>query len=62
MYSILPIDIAVWNQQQQQQQQKKKTLYERLLRVLVKPHSETSIWKTILTFIGTLLDLDYNIQ
>ena len=41
---------------------KKKTLYERLLRVLVKPHSETSIWKTILTFIGTLLDLDYNIQ
>ena len=58
MYSILPIDIAVWNQQQQQQ----KTLYERLLRVLVKPHSETSIWKTILTFIGTLLDLDYNIQ
>ena len=59
MYSILPIDIAVWNQQQQQ---KKKTLYERLLRVLVKPHSETSIWKTILTFIGTLLDLDYNIQ
>ena len=62
MYSILPIDIAVWNQQQQQQQQQQKTLYERLLRVLVKPHSETSIWKTILTFIGTLLDLDYNIQ
>ena len=59
MYPSLPIDIAGWNPQKFY---KDKYLYERLLRVLVKPQSETSIWKTILTFIGILFYLDYNIQ